>query len=223
MIYANEIDKGDLKSKYDAIIFVDGAMPSLNPDVKRPAGPKPEETPDEFKNTIGSLSVENSIPALKKFMEEGGTILTIGNSTNLAYHLKLPVTNALVETVNGKERNLPNEKFYIPGSLMQVTLDPALPSAWGMKSTADVYFDNSPAFNITPEAQSKGSIQPIAWFASDKTLRSGWAWGQSYLKDKVAAFSAKVGKGKIIGCGPSITFRAQTHGTFKLVFNQLYK
>ena len=223
VIYANEIDKGDLKSKYDAIIFVDGAMPSLNPDIKRPAGPKPEETPDEFKNTIGSLSVETSIPALKKFMEEGGTILTIGNSTNLAYHLKLPVTNALVETVNGKERNLPNEKFYIPGSLMQVTIDPALPSAWGMKSTADVYFDNSPAFNITPEAQSKGSIQPIAWFASDKTLRSGWAWGQSYLKDKVAAFSAKVGKGKLIGCGPSITFRAQTHGTFKLVFNQLYK
>jgi hypothetical protein len=54
-------------------------------------------------------------------------------------------------------------------------------------------------------------------------VRSGWAWGQSYLKNGVAAFDAQVGKGKLIAYGPEITFRAQTHGTFKLVFNQLYK
>jgi len=223
VIYAQDIDKGDLKNNYDVILFVEGAMPSLNADARRPTGPKPEDTPDEFKKTIGSLTTETSIPALKKFMEEGGTVLTIGNSSNLAYHLKLPVTNALVETSNGKERNLPNEKFYIPGSLMQITLNTSHPAAWGMKNNADVYFDESPVFNITPAAQSKGTIQPIAWFASDKTLRSGWAWGQSYLKDGVAAFSAAMGKGKLIACGPEITFRAQTHGTFKLVFNQLYK
>lgn len=223
VIYAQEIDKGDLKNKYDVILFVEGAMPSLNTNARRPAGPKPEDTPDEFKKTIGSLAVETSIPALKKFMEDGGTVLTIGSSTNLAYHLKLPVTNALVETVNGNQRNLPNEKFYIPGSVMQITLDPSQSNTWGMKSTADVYFDDSPVFNITPEAQTKGMIKPIAWFASDKTLRSGWAWGQSYLKNGIAAFDAQVGKGKLIAYGPEITFRAQTHGTFKLVFNQLYK
>ncbi len=223
VIYAQEIDKGDLKNKYDVILFVEGAMPSLNTNARRPSGPKPEDTPDEFKKTIGSLGVETSIPALKKFMEDGGTVLTIGSSTNLAYHLKLPVTNALVETVNGNQRNLPNEKFYIPGSVMQITLDPSQSNTWGMKSTADVYFDDSPVFNITPEAQTKGMIKPIAWFASDKTLRSGWAWGQSYLKNGIAAFDAQVGKGKLIAYGPEITFRAQTHGTFKLVFNQLYK
>jgi len=223
VIYAQEIDKGDLKNKYDVILFVEGAMPSLNTNARRPAGPKPEDTPDEFKKTIGSLSVETSIPALKKFMEDGGTVLTIGSSTNLAYHLKLPVTNALVEKVNGNQRNLPNEKFYIPGSVMQITLDPSQSNTWGMKSSADVYFDDSPVFNITPEAQTKGVIKPIAWFASDKTLRSGWAWGQSYLKNGIAAFDAQIGKGKLIAYGPEITFRAQTHGTFKLVFNQLYK
>jgi len=92
-----------------------------------------------------------------------------------------------------------------------------------MKKTADVYFDDSPVFNINPDAQSSGMIKPIAWFASDKSLRSGWAWGQSYLKNGIAAFDAKVGKGKLIAYGPEITFRAQTHGTFKLVFNHLYK
>ena len=68
-----------------------------------------------------------------------------------------------------------------------------------------------------------GSIRPIAWFATDSPLRSGWAWGQAYLQDGVAAFVATVGKGKLYAFGPEITFRAQTHGTFKLLFNQLYQ
>jgi hypothetical protein len=38
----------------------------------------------------------------------------------------------------------------------------------------------------------------------------------------VAAFEANVGKGKLIAFGPEITFRAQSYGTFKVLFNQLY-
>ncbi len=223
VIYAQDIDKGDLKSKYDVIIFVGGAMPSLTGRSGGFGGPKPEETPDEFKRTIGNISIDKSIPALKQFMEAGGKVLTIGSSTSLAYHLKLPVRNMLTEMFNGKERDLPNEKFYIPGSLMQITLNNQHPAAWGMNQKADVLFDDSPVFSINPEAQANGSIKPLAWFASDKTLRSGWAWGQSYLKDGVAAFEASIGRGALYAFGPEITFRAQSHGTFKLVFNQLYK
>ena len=221
VIYAQDIDKGNLKNKYDVIIFVGGAMPPLS-GASRSMSPKAEDIPEEFRKTIGSLSVEKSIPSLKNFLEDGGRIVTIGSSTSLAYHLKLPVSSSLTEIVNGTERNLPNEKFYIPGSLMQVTIDQNAKANWGMKQHADVYFDDSPVFTINPDAQSKGTVKPLAWFNSDKTLRSGWAWGQSYLKSGVAAFSASVGKGTLLAFGPEITFRAQTHGTFKLVFNQLY-
>ena len=223
IIYAQDIDKGDLISKYDVILFVGGAMPSVNGIARNFGNPKPEDIPEEYRKTTGSISVSKSIPELKKFMESGGRIVTIGTSTTLAYHLKLPVSNALTETVNGKERDLPNEKFYIPGSVMQITVDNSLPAAWGMGNKADVLFDDSPVFHINPEAQAAGSIKPIAWFNSENTLRSGWAWGQSYLKDGIAAFSAQVGKGTLLAFGPEITFRAQSHGTFKLVFNQLYK
>ena len=221
VIYAQDIDKGNLKNKYDVIIFVGGAMPALS-GASRSMSPKAEDIPEEFRKTIGSLSVEKSIPSLKNFLEDGGRIVTIGSSTSLAYHLKLPVSSSLTEIVNGTERNLPNEKFYIPGSLMQVTIDQNAKANWGMKHNADVYFDDSPVFTINPDAQSNGTVKPLAWFNSDKTLRSGWAWGQSYLKSGVAAFSASVGKGTLLAFGPEITFRAQTHGTFKLVFNQLY-
>ena len=159
---------------------------------------------------------------LKKFLEAGGNIVTIGSSTNLAYHLKLPVNDALVELVNGQEVKLAKEKFYIPGSVLRVSVDSTNQAAWGMNKGADVYFDGSPVFNISTEATLNGTVKPLAWFPNNKPLRSGWAWGQAYLQNGVAAFVAKVGKGNLYAFGPEITFRAQTQGTFKLLFNTLY-
>jgi hypothetical protein len=155
-------------------------------------------------------------------MEDGGSVVAIGSSTNLAYHLKLPVKNALVEMNNGRERNLPNEKYYIPGSILRASIDSTNSASWGMPSQADVYFDNSPVFHVSPDAISKGEVTPLMWFSSDKPLRSGWAWGQEYLQDGVAAFTAPIGRGMLYAFGPEIAFRSQTYGTFKLLFNQLY-
>jgi hypothetical protein len=226
IIYAPAIDSGNLRSKYDVIIFVSGAIPGLteNGEANRfGREPNADSLPAQYRPQIGRITAKNSIPQLKKFLEAGGHIVTIGSSTALAYHLGLPVHDALVEMVAGKERKLPNEKFYIPGSVLRVNIDTTSQPAWGMDSVADVYFDQSPVFHINPEAFANGSVHPIAWFATDKPLRSGWAWGQAYLRDGVAAFSANVGQGKLFAFGPEITFRAQTHGTFKLLFNQLYK
>ena len=234
LVYPQDIDGGNLKSKYDVIIFVTRAIPNFGGggggggegsggDV--PQGfntPRPEDLPAEYKGQTGRLTADKSIPQLKSFLEAGGSVVTIGSSTALAYHLKLPVRNALVEVVNGQERALPAEKYYIPGSVLRVSVDSTLPCAWGMPAEADVCFDASPVFKITPDAIARGVVKPIAWFSSSKPLRSGWAWGQSYLQDGVAAFVASVGAGKLYAFGPEITFRGQSHGTFKLLFNQLY-
>ena len=225
LVYPKEIDTTGLQDKYDVIVFVDGAIPAIR--VEAPTGfvppePKTEDIPAEFHSQLGRITASKSIPSLKAFLESGGTIVTIGSSANLAYHLKLPVKNALVEMVNGKERNLPGEKFYIPGSVMQVDLDNNNSANWGMGKKADVYFSTSPVFKLLPDAIAQEEITPLAWYASDKTLRSGWAFGQSYLQDGVAAFVAKVGKGKLFVYGPEITFRGQTHGTYKMLFNQLF-
>lgn len=224
VVYAPAIDSGRLRDKYDVIVFVTGAIqpPGEGP---RFGGrmPDPERIPAGWRSHLGRITAEKSIPQLKKFLEDGGRVVTIGSSTSLAYYLGLPVRNALVEMTGGQERRLSNEKFYIPGSVLRVSLDSAAPAAWGMGSEADVYFDQSPVFHINPEAAANGSVRPIAWFATDKPMRSGWAWGQAYLRDGVAAFGASVGHGRLYAFGPEITFRAQTHGTFKLLFNQLYK
>ncbi|HVU56797.1 MAG TPA: M14 metallopeptidase family protein [Puia sp.] len=230
VIYAKDIDSIDLRSKYDRIIFVSGAIPAVatpgaTPQRRGGFGfrqPRPEEIPAEYRSHLGRITAEKSIPQLKKFLEQGGSIVTIGSSTNLAYHLGLPVHDALTELVGGKERKLPGEKFYVPGSVLQVSVDSTQEAAWGMEGTADVYFEQSPVFVISPSTYATGEIKPIAWFPNDKPLRSGWAWGQAYLRNGIAAFVANVGKGKLYAFGPEITFRAQTHGVFKLLFNEMY-
>ncbi len=65
-------------------------------------------------------------------------------------------------------------------------------------------------------------VVPVGWFSTDKPLRSGWAWGQQYLKGLTMAVDATVGKGKVFLLSPEITFRAQPHNTFKFLFNGIY-
>jgi hypothetical protein len=98
------------------------------------------------------------------------------------------------------------------------TTDPAV---WGMPEKCDVNFDSSPVFRFKEDAEKSG-IRKLLWFSNETPLHSGWALGQKYLKDGIAAFVAPVGKGNFYAFGPDITFRSQPHGTFKLLFNQLY-
>jgi hypothetical protein len=223
VIFAKEIDAGNLKAKYDIIVFVGGAIPS--PAQQRgfqQRMPPRDSIPAEYHHMLGRISADTSVAQLKKFLEQGGNIVTIGSSAALAYHLGVPVKNALVEIVDGQERSLPQTKYFIPGSILNTAVNTDEPAAWGMNKTADVYFDNSPVFDIKPEALQNGAVKPILWFNSPEVLRSGWAWGKTYLNNKVTAFKASVGTGNLYVYGPEITFRAQSHGTFKLLFNQLY-
>ncbi|MFN7945571.1 MAG: M14 metallopeptidase family protein [Blastocatellia bacterium] len=224
VVYPQTLDAGELINKFDVLIFVTGAIPLRDARGEGQFGrmPNPEEIPDEYRAWLGSVSVAKTVPQLQKFMEAGGAILTVGTSTNLGYLAGLPMANALVERLpDGTERPLAREKFYVPGSIMQASVDTTSPLAYGMPDKVDVFFDNSPSFRLKPDASIRG-VRPVAWFDSDKPLRSGWAWGQKYLQDSVAVIDASVGKGRLLMFGPEITFRAQPHGTFKFLFNGIF-
>ena len=223
IVYAKELDSGNLKSKFDVIIFINGAIPALartgSANGLNARNNRPDTVPDPYKFMTGRVTADKTIPQLQAFLEAGGNIVTVGSSANLAYQLKLPVRNALTDSVKGREVPFSGDKFYVPGAVLRASFDPTQPANWGMPAEADVMYDSSPAFKVSVNS---AGIKPLMWFSSDKPLRSGWAWGQKYLKDDVAAFSAPVGAGMLYVFGPEITFRGQSHGTFKLLFNELY-
>ncbi|HUE84486.1 MAG TPA: M14 metallopeptidase family protein [Vicinamibacterales bacterium] len=215
-VFAPTLDAGDLNAKYDVLVFVEGGIPAS--DGGGPAQPEPADIPAQYRSMLGRVTVAETIPQLRRFVENGGTVITIGASaSNLARHFNLPVGDHLVE--NGKP--LPRSTFYTPGSVLTARVDVAHPLGQGMKERTDLFFDNSPVFRLGPDAARQG-VKAVAWFDTPRPLKSGWAWGQHHLENGVAVIDAPVGKGRALLFGPEIIKRAQPHGTFKFLFNGLY-
>jgi hypothetical protein len=226
VVYAPALDAGGLASKYDVLIFVDGAIPSGQgrggPDAFTGGQPDPADVPAEYRGRVGSVTVARTVPQLKAFVEAGGRLIAVGSSTSIARQFDLPVANGLAErSPRGDEQALTSDKFYVPGSVLRAAVDYTSQLAWGMGDHADVFFENSEAFRLEPSASLRG-VKPVAWFDSPAPLRSGWAWGQGYLEGTVAIAEAAVGKGRVFLFGPEVAFRGQPHGTFKFLFNGIY-
>jgi len=226
VVYPQRLDAGNLKQQFDVLVFVDGGIPgpaagAASTASRRFGAEAASDLPDQFKSMTGRVTVEKTVPQLKAFLEAGGRIVTIGSSVALARYLNLPVENQLVERDAQGERALPREKFYVPASLLEVSVDTTATAARGLESKAIVMFDESPVLRLGPDAAAKG-VRRVAWYADATPLRSGWAWGQKYLEGGVAAAEATVGAGTLYLYGPEITFRSQPHGTYKFLFNALY-
>jgi Zinc carboxypeptidase len=219
VVFQKTLDEGNLAAKFDVLIFVDGAIPMS--DGTGGGQPRPETIPAEFRDRLGTVSVSRTVPELRKFVEAGGRLLAIGSSTAIGYHLGLPMRNALVERGAAGDSPLPSERFFIPGSILEARVDTSHPLAFGIPDPVNVFFDDSPAFRLLPEAASRGVV-PVAWFGSASPLKSGWAWGQQYLDQAVQIVDARVGKGRVLLFGSEVAWRAQPHGTFKFLFNGIY-
>lgn len=218
VVYPKTLDTGDLKSRFDVLVFTDGAYSNRNASRTQP---DPASIPEQYRAWLGKITDETTLPQIKTFLEAGGSVITVGSSTKMAEVLGLPVGNYLAEMGgDGRERPLPRTKYYIPGSLLKMHVNNADPLAYGMPETVDVFFDNSPVFKLLPDAQLKHT-SAVAWFSGTTPLVSGWAWGQQYLDGGISVVEAAFGKGKMFLLGPEVTFRAQPHATFKLLFNAL--
>jgi hypothetical protein len=222
VVYAGRLDAGNLQRDFDLLIFPSGGIPASDTASSGARQPVAEEIPAEFRPWLGRVSLERTVPQIRAFLEAGGRVVTIGSSTVLARHLGLPVNDHLVERSPGGEvRPLPREKFYVPTSILEVAVDTTARAAWGLPARTLVTFNNNPVFTLDPGAVLRGEVRPLAWYPGARVLRSGWAWGETYLEGGVAAAQASVGRGTLYLYGPEITFRAQPHGTFKFLFNLL--
>jgi hypothetical protein len=220
--YPQDLNEGNLADEYDVLVFVSGAIPQAATGGSQfgrfGRGPDPATIPQEYQRMIGSVTADTTIPQLRQFLDDGGTIVTIGSSTAMAQHLDLPLTNHMVDESGGP---LSNDEYFIPGSILQVQVDNTLPIAYGLAERVDVSFNRSPVLRLAAESAGQ-MVRPVAWFESDSPLRSGWAWGQEKLDGGIAIVEADVGKGKLYLFGPEIVRRSQPHGTYKFLFNAIY-
>jgi hypothetical protein len=166
----------------------------------------------EYRGGIGMEGVQN----LRRFVREGGTVITLGNAAQFAIeHLGVPAQNVL--------HGLDQEDFFCPGSLLRVAVDSTHPIAFGMPPEADAMFINNGAYRLTGStALSKAATVVVSYPASGPLLRSGWIIGDARLRSTGAVLESEIGRGRVIMHTFRVQSRAQTWGTFKLLFNSIF-
>ncbi len=219
-----EIKKGGLDERYDVIILPEDSTARITGErspVSGRGGPggrsefaerMDEAYPPEYRTGIGA----EGVTALKSFVEKGGTLVALGGASEFAIEkLGLRVRNAVANTSS--------KEFWCPGSTLNVRVDNANPLAYGMPPDALVLvLGGSPAFEILP-GEFNERYEVVVRYADRNLLQSGWLLGEKNLAKKAAMVSAKVGNGRAILIGFRTQHRAQTHGTFKLLFNTLFR
>lgn len=190
-----EIAAGDLRLKYDVIVF-----PDENPGVIY-GGYRKGSMPEEFTGGVGKPGED----ALKQFAAAGGTVVFLNRSTNFAiYHLGVKARN-VVDGVS-------NRDFYSPGSLLRVRLAKD-PLTLGLPEEIAIWSEHSPAW-AAPEGA-------VATYPQEKLLASGWLLGEKHLATHAALLEARMGQGRVILFGMRPQYRAQSYQTFKLFFNAI--
>jgi len=211
-----EIKMGGLNGKYDVIILPDDATAMITGERAGVSGGERgrpvDSTPPEYRSGIGNEGVEG----LKVFVEKGGTLVTLGQACGFAIEkLGLSVRNVMA--------NISSKEFWCPGSTLKVKFDNANPFAYGMPAEGlVVYLSGNPAFEIIPTDYNE-RYETIVLYADRDILQSGWLIGEENLTKKAGMIAAKYGEGKAVLIGFRTQHRAQTHGTFKLLFNALIR
>ena len=225
LVFPQVLEAGNLRASYDVIVFpsdtyTEGRGGRASGGGRRFA-PAVDSIPEELRSMLGSITAAKTVPPVRKFVEEGGTVIALGAAATIGEAMGLPVGNYLVETgPDGKVKPLPSDKFYIPGSVLNVKFNNKNPVAYGMPSEGYAFFDSSPVFKLKPDVTPK--LNRVIWFDSKAPLYSGWAVGQQFLDGGDMATDASVGAGKIVLLGLEATFRGTPHANFKLLFNSLY-
>ena len=203
-IYNAEVRKGELNKSYDVILLPDVSSRDIL------EGHSPGTMPPEYCGGIGEEGLAN----LKKFVTEGGTLITLDSSSELALEgFQLPVENPL--------KDVKRAEFFCPGSILSVEVDTSHPIGYGMREKSAVFFVRSPAFRLLTTTESVGAKAVISYPAKNPLL-SGWLLGGERLYNKAAVVDVPLGKGRVVLIGFRAQHRGQPHRTFKLLFNSLY-
>jgi hypothetical protein len=219
-----ELKKGDLNAKYDVIVIPDDSTSTLTGETGAAGGGRaggggggefggqrnPMDYAPEYRSGFG----EEGVSALKSFVQQGGTIVTLGTASDFAMDkLGVRARNLLADTTS--------KQFWCPGSTLKVNVDSTNPLAYGMpKESLALYLSGDPVFQILPTSSNE-RYQVIVSYQDRDILQSGWLVGEGNITGKAAMISAEMGKGKVILIGFRTQHRAQTYGTFKLLFNSL--
>jgi Zinc carboxypeptidase len=199
-----DVRAGRLRDKYDVIILPDQAPRSIID------GAGGQNIRPEYRNGIG----EEGVTALKTFVAQGGTLVTLGQASDLAIdRLGVPLRDL--------KAGLTRDQHFAPGTILNIEVDTANPIGYGMARSTTGFYNNSPFFSLL-EGFSSQKLNVIARYPNADVVASGWLKGEELMSGRAAVVSVDMNPGRIVLFGLRPQHRAQTHATFPMLFNALY-
>jgi hypothetical protein len=223
-----DFGKGDLRSRFDAVLFASQPMASIlhgwragEHIGRRNSNESLTQQRPEYTGGIGLAGVA----ALHRFVQAGGTVVAFDNAAELPVQLfPLPLRGNVRRTETSGEAETASA-YYCPGSILRITVDNSHPVAFGMPQEAFAFQSGGEAWDVTLLSDfNKGdrAIRTVARYATKNLLASGWLSGERVVAGKVILAEARQGAGRVIVFGFRPQFRGQSFGTFKFVLNSLY-
>jgi Zinc carboxypeptidase len=196
--------EGDLNELYDTIVLPAGISKETLVE-----GLDPQDYPKQWSWAYGVG--EDGWNELRQFVEDGGTLLAIGDDS-------VPTAQELLDLPI--EPVLPDEEteFYSPGSILKQQYDASDPVAWGMRQDTPLWFgEDDMAYAASGDAKVVSSFPE-----SDEQLASGWLIGDEHLSGAANTVSYEVGDGFVVTYGSEPSFRTWSRDPAKLIFNAMY-
>jgi hypothetical protein len=151
----------------------------------------------------------DDLALFEQFIRGGGMLVCLNSAANFAIQqFKLPVRNVV--------QGLRSDEFFLHGTIVGVSVDPASQVMAGMAASSAVFADGSPVFDTLDGF--KGTVL-AKYQESGSPLLSGYLIGDKYLNGKAAALDVQVDNGHVVLLGFRPEWRGQPFGTFKVIFN----
>jgi hypothetical protein len=199
-----DVRAGKLRDKYDVIILPDQAPRAIV------EGANGQNVRPEYRGGVG----ENGVTALRDFVGQGGTLVTLGAASDLAIErFGVPLKNL--------KSGLTRDQHFAPGTILNVEVDTAHPLGYAMDGKTFGFYNNSPFFSLT-EGFSTQKLSVVARYPNSGVVASGWLRGEELMTGRAAVVAMDTNPGRIVLFGLRPQHRAQTHATFPLLFNALY-
>jgi hypothetical protein len=201
-VHPEDLRNGDPAERFDVIVFPDmGSQQIIN-------GANGQNIPEQYRGGIG----ESGLKALQAFIEGGGSVIAIGQSSSLLIdRFGAPFKNGL--------QGVSRTEFFCPGSVLHVLVDNDQPIGYGLKDDVNAYFTNSMVLEPVPSSTLKSTV--VVRYPEEKILKSGWLQGESHIAGKVGVAEVRLGKGRMVLMPLKVQQRAQPYATFKLLFNAI--
>ncbi len=203
-LHNTDIQAGGLRAKFDAIVLPDQTARSLI------EGQSSATVPAEYRGGLG----DRGWLKLKEFVDLGGTLISLGDASNLLLErMPLPVREL--------KRTVLLDQHDGPGTILNLQVDTTLPLGWGMAAETFGFYTNTPFFQLTDGFTSQ-KARVVARYPNMGVVASGWMRGEEFMLGRAAVVAVETNPGKVVLFGIRPQHRAQSHATLPLLFNSLY-